>query len=157
MLIVDKNNKFQKGELNPRWNGGQTITKLGYSMTLAPNHPFVNKMRYVMTHRLVMEKHLGRYLQPHEIVHHKDGNKLNNNIENLELLEGQSEHAGLHFKKDMSNRRCYYCNSDTITDKDSGYKHWRFYKSRLICHKCFTHTPERIEYMKKYNKNYKTK
>ena len=47
-------------------------------------------------HRVVMEQILGRPLSPWEIVHHKDGNILNNSPENLELLESQSVHASLH-------------------------------------------------------------
>jgi hypothetical protein len=38
-----------------------------------------------MRHRQVMEQHLGRKLRPNETVHHKDGNRANNKIENLEL------------------------------------------------------------------------
>lgn len=46
-------------------------------------------------HRIVMEKHLGRPLTANEVVHHKDGNKRNNNIQNLELMQ-RSEHSRLH-------------------------------------------------------------
>jgi hypothetical protein len=49
-------------------------------------------------HRVVMEKHIGRKLLRIEIVHHKDGNKRNNNIENLEVMN-QAEHARQHFTK----------------------------------------------------------
>ena len=38
-------------------------------------------------HRVLMERHLGRKLEPWELVHHKDGNPQNNAIENLELVE----------------------------------------------------------------------
>ena len=38
-----------------------------------------------MQHRKVMEQHLGRKLFPHETVHHKDGNRANNRLSNLEL------------------------------------------------------------------------
>lgn len=52
------------------------------------------KQRRVKKHRWVMEYHLGRDLNPGEDVHHKDGNKLNNAISNLELLS-HSAHASL--------------------------------------------------------------
>lgn len=48
-------------------------------------------------HRYIMQKHLGRRLSFNEVVHHKDGNKRNNSIENLELIS-RSEHAKLHYK-----------------------------------------------------------
>jgi len=47
-------------------------------------------------HRLVMEEKLGRKLAMDEIVHHKDENKENNNLDNLELTN-RAEHARLHF------------------------------------------------------------
>jgi HNH endonuclease len=40
----------------------------------------------VKEHRLVMEQHLGRKLLPSEVVHHKDGDRLNNSISNLVIL-----------------------------------------------------------------------
>jgi hypothetical protein len=42
--------------------------------------------RRVKQHRYVMERHLGRALAPHEDVHHRDGDKLNNDLANLELV-----------------------------------------------------------------------
>lgn len=49
----------------------------------------------IAKHRLIMMKHLGRELTENEIVHHKDFNKSNNDISNLEILT-PSEHAKLH-------------------------------------------------------------
>lgn len=46
-------------------------------------------------HRYVMEQYLGRELTRDEVVHHKDGNKENNDIENLELMS-LSEHSKQH-------------------------------------------------------------
>lgn len=49
-------------------------------------------------HRVVMERKIGRKLRKGEIVHHKDGDKKNNSIRNLQLLKNQSEHIKLHLK-----------------------------------------------------------
>lgn len=46
-------------------------------------------------HRFVMEQHISRELTPNEIVHHKDGNKHNNKIENLEIMT-RGEHIKIH-------------------------------------------------------------
>ena len=46
-------------------------------------------------HRYIMEQHLGRKLTRYEVVHHKDGDKSNNDIENLELTS-LSEHTRQH-------------------------------------------------------------
>lgn len=48
-----------------------------------------------VVHRIVMENHLGRELSPDELVHHKDGNKHNNHISNLEVVT-RSEHMKIH-------------------------------------------------------------
>ena len=67
----------------------------GYLKVKVKEHPAQDKRGYVLFHRLVMEHELNRYLLEDEYIHHKDGNKLNNNIENLELMYGY-EHAKEH-------------------------------------------------------------
>jgi transcriptional regulator with XRE-family HTH domain len=74
------------GEAHPSWKGGRYIDGgSGYIKTKSPNHPKADGSSYVLEHRLVMEEHLGRYLLPNERVHHKNGIRKDNRIENLEL------------------------------------------------------------------------
>jgi hypothetical protein len=47
-------------------------------------------------HRVVAEALLGRPLAPGEVVHHKDGDKLNNSPDNLEVLPSQAAHMKQH-------------------------------------------------------------
>lgn len=74
-------------------NGGKTTDKHGYILVKAPlDHPYKNKNGYIREHRLLMEKHLGRYLDPAEVIHHINGVKSDNRIENLQLYGSHSEH-----------------------------------------------------------------
>lgn len=68
-----------------------------YIKILSKNHPNAKK-GYVLEHRLVVEKHIGRYLTNKEVIHHIDENKTNNNIENLMLFPTQKTHASFHTK-----------------------------------------------------------
>jgi len=82
--------KVRYGVDNHWWKGGRSITKEGYSLiTLHPNdffYPMTNSRRRVFEHRLVMAQHLGRCLHRWEIVHHRNGVRDDNRIENLQLV-----------------------------------------------------------------------
>lgn len=79
------------GKEHYRWKGGKDITNQGYYRIT------VNGKR-VLEHRYLMEKKIGRKLFRYEHIHHIDGNKLNNNIENL-LLVSPRQHQNIHHKK----------------------------------------------------------
>ena len=70
------------------WKGGIVYAAKGYVFEYSPTHPHAINKRYVAQHRLVMEAQLGRYLEPWETVHHKNGIKDDNRPENLELWIG---------------------------------------------------------------------
>jgi hypothetical protein len=85
-------------ELAPQWKGGRRHRPDGYIRVVAPKgHPrpcetSSSGTAYILEHRLVMERHLGRYLTPAEVVHHRDENPRNNDICNLQLFASQAEH-----------------------------------------------------------------
>lgn len=66
-----------------RGKGG--ISSGGYRIVFAPRHPNAGKHGRLPEHRLIMAEILGRPLLPTENVHHRNGNKLDNRPENLEL------------------------------------------------------------------------
>jgi len=55
-------------------------------------------MGYIREHILVVEKALGRPLEPIEVIHHRDGNRTNNDISNL-LVMRRSDHTRAHRRK----------------------------------------------------------
>jgi hypothetical protein len=86
------------GKHNPSFLSGRKIDKLGYVLVCAPlNHPR-KRLRprrthgTIFEHRLVMEKVLGRYLEPKEVIDHIDGIRLNNHPDNLKLYSCNADH-----------------------------------------------------------------
>lgn len=91
----------QPGADHRDWKGGRTIDKAGYALILRPDHPEANAAGYVREHRLVAERILGRPLVPGERVHHRDGDRANNEEGNLRVYRSNAE----HLRDELTGRR----------------------------------------------------
>lgn len=74
--------------------------------------------------RYLMEQHLGRKLTNEEEVHHKDHNKMNDVIENLEV-KNKTAHRREHNIKPIIIEHCYICGSNIIVDSRKRANHYR--------------------------------
>ena len=88
---------------SPTETGGR-FRHHGYVYVHCPDHPCAGKWGYVSEHRLVMEAHLGRFLQPNEIVHHKNSIRDDNRLENLQILT-PSDHQRHHVRHIDQDKR----------------------------------------------------
>lgn len=76
----------QSGSGNPAYKGAAAVKAGGYVQILVPGRG------YVYEHRLVMEAHIGRRLRTEEVVHHRNRDRADNRIENLELFSSHAAH-----------------------------------------------------------------
>lgn len=103
----EKNHQYGlKGNKNASWKSDKKITNYGYVKIRCLDHPFKDCDGFVFEHRLIAERYLlneensieingKRYLKEEYAVHHLDGNKQNNVLENLQVISKQ-EHSKLH-------------------------------------------------------------
>ncbi len=82
------------GKKHPKWKGGIWKRKDGYIMIKISEHPRAIR-GYVMEHILIVENHIKRFLKYNECVHHVNGIRDDNRIENLIILT-KNKHAKMH-------------------------------------------------------------
>lgn len=102
------------GPRHGSWKGGRVMLPTGYiGVKVAPNHRFhgmASSSGYIPEHRLKVAEFLGRPLTPQETVHHKDGDRENNSLDNLQLRQGKHG-KGVHM-------RCRACGSVDIAAEE---------------------------------------
>lgn len=92
----------------PSWRGGRIKTTSGYiDIWVGVDYPNCKKGGYYAEHRYVMEQHLNRSLEKHETVHHINGDRIDNRLENLQLRTGKHG-KGISMK-------CNSCGSSNIS------------------------------------------
>lgn len=97
LIPWSKGKKLPSGKNAFHWKTGKTFNN-GYILIYNSNHPFACR-NYVFEHRLVAEKCLGRYLTKEERIHHINGKKRDNQVENLYLFPCEAEHKRFHCSK----------------------------------------------------------
>ena len=79
---------------------GTYINKKGYEQRYRPESPSARKSGWAPTHRVNAEEKLGGQIYKNKVVHHRDGNKLNNDKKNLQILTRKQ-----HYKKHYKDRK----------------------------------------------------
>jgi len=93
--------KRASGDKSGSWKGGIRMVK-GYRHIFRPGHWLARKDGWVAEHRLLKEKEITNRSQ---VVHHDDGNKINNKIENLVIYDNNGVHRSKHSKEQSRDKR----------------------------------------------------
>ena len=128
------NNHDKKGKLNWNFKNYRSLQR-GYYMIYKPHfkcsvNGWVREHRYIMYIYLSILNGKPIYLDENDDIHHKDKNKKNNKIENLELIR-HGDHSKHHNPIiDKSNRICNLCGIDND-------RHWMNDINGFLCLCCY--------------------
>jgi len=110
ITVEESLRRTAEAEARKLWRVTRVVSKGDYYYAVLPEHPNSTDWGYVLWHRVIMENHLGRLLTPEEVVHHINGDKKDNRLENLELLD-KKEHSARHMRtgRKMVELKCPGC------------------------------------------------
>jgi len=91
------------------WKVEKIVSKGDYNYAVVSNHPNATKHGYVLHHRIVIENHIDRLLNSNEVVHHINGNRKDNCIENLKLMSIEDHSTHHKIGKIMVKMQCPIC------------------------------------------------
>lgn len=118
----------RKGKEAFGWRGGRTRTVDGYRLVFMPEHPNARSNGYVPEHIYVAAKAMGKPVPKGAVVHHVNGDKLDNRPCNLVVLQDLSLHLHIHKRQrafDASGHadwlRCSFCKQ--YSDPSEMYSH----------------------------------
>jgi HNH endonuclease len=125
-----------RGEKCRMWRGGR-YKNLGYSFIYKPDYYKKSKQKYIQEHIYIYETYHKLCMLPWGDIHHINGIKDDNRMENLHGMM-KRDHTILHLTKDTSNRICLICNSKTTYLRPDIKKYiWFKYNNGWICRKCY--------------------
>lgn len=131
------------------WDIKKVVKKGDYLYAVVPEHPNRTKNNYVLLHRVVKENEIGRLLEKHEVVHHKNHDKKDNSPDNLEI-KTSSEHAKEHAKlkgRKFVRLKCPECR--VVFERRHGRTHLvngrNTYKATFCSKKCSGKFSTRIQ------------
>lgn len=116
-------NLSKRGEGSQFWNGGKGVDR-GYIWITSEDG------KRIYEHRDIIQKALGRKLKRNEHVHHINGNKADNRIENLQVVT-PAKHTAIHSKIDRWARHfdsCKFCKTTKVKHHGNG-----------VCHNCYNY------------------
>ena len=136
------------------WNIEKIISKGDYYYCIVKEHPNRTKNNYVLLHRVIMENHIGKLLNTNEIVHHKNENKKDNRIENLEIfsVSEHSKHHRSNIGRSMLKLKCPECSTIFVKEKRSTHIGKKQGKYTCCSPKCRGKFSRKIQLKRETNK-----
>jgi len=131
-IFKGKRNFKISGQNNPQWKGGRKRHSGGYIVIRDFRYPPSISKSYILEHRFVMEQYLGRPIKKGEIIHHINGKRDDNRIENLKLICNVGTHRTIHTLEHdgiwsrFGHIKCLSCNS-------TNFQHY----AKGLCRRCY--------------------